>query len=89
MRPDGTGELAAARGAAAALDLAAHQGAGNGNHITMHAVAWAVFHIVGDGSGNPKYRGYYRATLTYASGGITTTEQVTTSSQVRVVRLIS
>jgi Flp pilus assembly protein TadG len=67
----------------------ADEGAGNGNNITLHGVAWAVFRVVGDGTGNPKYKGTFKSALVYASGGITTNQQVTNAATVRVIRIIS
>jgi hypothetical protein len=66
----------------------ADQGTGNGNNIQMHVVAWAVFHITGDGGGNPKYRGTFRSEATFVTGGITTNVAPATSSTLRVVRLL-
>ena len=67
----------------------ADQGSGNGNNITMHAVAWAVFRIIGDGSGNPKYRGYFRSEATFVTGGISTNAVPRSGSTLRVIRLTS
>ncbi len=65
----------------------ADEGRGNGNKIVMHAVAWAVFHVVGDGHGNPKYRGYFRSDAPYVTGG-ETSDGVPTAETPRVIRLI-
>ena len=65
----------------------ADEGRGNGTKIVMHAVAWAVFHIVGDGYGNPKYEGYFRSDVPYVSGG-ETSDGVPTAATPRVIRLI-
>lgn len=65
----------------------ADTGVGNGNAIDMHVVAWAVFHITGDGHGNPKYRGTFRSDVAYVSGGQTSTSLPPNASTPRVVRL--
>lgn len=48
----------------------ADDGYGNGNgKIFLHIAAWGVFHITGDGHGNPKYYGQFRAPAAVATGG--------------------
>jgi Flp pilus assembly protein TadG len=66
----------------------ADAGTGNGNAIYLRAVAWAVFHISGDGSGNPKYEGYFRSDVAIVSGGSTSTALPGNSSTPRAIRLI-
>lgn len=50
----------------------ADQGWGNGNNIGLRGVAWAVFHVTGNGQGNPKYYGEFVGTNAYIVGGRTT-----------------
>lgn len=66
----------------------ADSGSGNGNQITMHAVGWAIFHVSGNGSGNPKYWGEFVGSNAYVSGGLTSTAVPTNGSTPRVIRLI-
>lgn len=66
----------------------ANKGTGNGNDIHLYVVAWAVFHITGDGHGNPKYQGQFRADAPYASGGATSTDLPGDGVAPRVIRLI-
>ena len=65
----------------------ADQGSGNGNKITMHVVAWAVFRIIGNGNGNPKYQGYFQSEATFVTGGISTNAVPKSGSTLRVIRL--
>jgi hypothetical protein len=48
----------------------ADNGFGNGNGIQMHIVAFGIFHVTGDGHGNPKYYGSFVAPGKVATGGI-------------------
>jgi Flp pilus assembly protein TadG len=65
----------------------ADTGTGNGNSIHMHVVAWAVFHVYGDGQGNPKYWGHFVADHALISSGRTTDGTVTDRSTPRVIKL--
>jgi Flp pilus assembly protein TadG len=47
----------------------ADDGAGNGNDIQMHIVALTVWHVTGDGTGNPKYFGTFLSVTTPITGG--------------------
>ncbi|HXH57060.1 hypothetical protein [Iamia sp.] len=65
----------------------ADDGEGNGNNIQMHAVAWAVFHITGNGRGNPKYYGEFVSDAPYVTSG-GTSDGTPTEGTPRVIRLI-
>lgn len=67
----------------------ADSGSGNGTSITMHGVAWAIFRISGNGSGNPKYWGEFVGSNAYVSGGRTSTDVPGNGATPRVIRLIS
>ena len=45
-------------------------GFGNGNAIELHVVAFGIFHVTGDGHGNPKYYGRFVAPGKVATGGV-------------------
>lgn len=66
----------------------ADEGWGNGNSTMVRVVAWAVFHVEGDGHGNPKYWGHFVATNALLSGGQTSTEVPANGATPRVIRLI-
>ncbi|MBX3314792.1 MAG: hypothetical protein KF906_10770 [Actinobacteria bacterium] len=54
----------------------------------LHIVAFAVFHVTGDGKGNPKYGATYVRELNYLSGGTTTKEIVSGPDDLRVIRMV-
>ncbi|MCU1499402.1 MAG: Protein of unknown function rane [Acidimicrobiales bacterium] len=62
-------------------------GTGNGTTINLHVANWAVFHMSGDGHGNPKYSGRYVSTATILAGGSTGTGSVTSASTLRAIKL--
>jgi Flp pilus assembly protein TadG len=86
--PDGTGSTAT-------LDCdmllpIADSGFGNGSSIKMHVVAWGIFHVTGDGHGNPKYYGQFVAPGKIATGGVGGQgQQCNVGSNVCVIKLVA
>lgn len=66
----------------------AKSGTGNGEkNIRMEVVAWGVFHVTGDGKGNPKYFATFVGLPSYVTDG-GTSDGVPTGDRARVIRLI-
>jgi hypothetical protein len=63
-------------------------GTGAGQHAVLYCVVWSVFHVTGDGHGNPKYWGEFVAAATYVTGGVTVHQTPPDASTPRVIRLI-
>ncbi len=53
----------------------------------LNVVAWGVFHVTGDGKGNPKYSAIFVGLPSYATGG-ETSDGTPTGTEARVIRLI-
>ena len=54
----------------------------------LHIVAFAVFHVTGNGKGNPKYGAHFVRQLNYLSGGTTTKQLVSGPDDLRVIRMV-
>lgn len=66
----------------------ADEGWGSGGSTMVRVVAWAIFHVEGNGHGNPKYWGNFVGTNALVSGGRTSTELPPNGATPRVIRLI-
>jgi len=66
----------------------ADTGNGNGNDIDMHLVALTIWHISGDGHGNPKYAGRFVGNRSLLSSGQGGTGTVTDASTPAVIKLV-
>lgn len=62
--------------------------ADGGNALFLHIVAWGVFHVTGDGKGNPKYSATFLGVPSYVTGG-ETGDGTPTGTAARVIRLIA
>ncbi len=66
----------------------ADSGTGNGQFIRMHIVALSIWHVTGNGRGNPKYSGTFVANKGLVSSGQGGTGTVTDASTPAVVKLL-
>jgi hypothetical protein len=66
----------------------ADDGQGNGQTIQMHITALAVFHITGDGNGNPKYYGTFLAAAAPITAGQGGTGNCNAPAQLCVIKLV-